>query len=94
MESYIKKIFLFAYLFFLQACIHINEKIQNLPIRSSKSKILKTLGEPYGISRKSDKDYWTYRFIIEGKHYQRDVIIKDGLLYGKTKIRPFFLKEF
>ena len=78
----------------LQACVHINQKIHDLPIRSSKSKVLKTLGYPYKISRKDGKDYWTYKFIIEGKHYTRDVIIKDGILYRKSKLKPFSLRNF
>ena len=78
----------------LQACSHLNQEILDLPIRSSKAKILKTLGQPYKINRKLGKDYWTYRFIIEGKHYTRDLIIKDGILYRKTKLKPFSLKNF
>ncbi|MDE0091870.1 MAG: hypothetical protein OXN83_01125, partial [Oligoflexia bacterium] len=69
----------FAFFISLQSCAHIDQKIHKLPIRSSKSKILKTLGYPYKINRKSGKDYWTYKFIIEGRHYTRDLIIKDGI---------------
>ena len=89
-----KIVFISILLINLQACVHINQKIQKLPIRSSKSKILKTLGDPYKISRKYGKDYWTYKFIIEGRHYTRDLIIKDGILYRKSKLKPFFLKNF
>ena len=78
----------------LQACTHINQKIHNLPIRASKSKILKTLGYPYKINRKHGKDYWTYKFVIDGRHYTRDIIIKDSLLYRKSKLQPFSLKNF
>ena len=78
----------------LQACVHINQKIHSLPIRSSKSKVLKTLGYPYKINRKFGKDYWTYKFIIDGKHWTRDIIIKDGILYRKSKLKPFSLKNF
>ena len=78
----------------LQACSHLNQEILDLPIRSSKAKVLKTLGQPYKINRKFGKDYWTYRFIIEGRHYTRDLIIKDGILYRKTKLKPFSLKNF
>ena len=84
----------FILLLFLQACSHFNQEIIDLPIRSSKAKILKTLGQPYKINRKFGKDYWTYRVIIEGRHYTRDLIIKDGILYRKTKLKPFSLKNF
>ena len=89
-----KTVFIFTLLISLQACSHINQKIHNLPIRSSKSKILKKLGEPYTINRKLGKDYWTYKFIIDGRHYTRDIIIKDGILYRKSKLKPFSLKNF
>lgn len=78
----------------LQACSHLNRKIHKLPIRSSKAKILKTLGQPYKINRKFGKDYWTYKFIIDGRHYTRDLVIKDGILYRKTILKPFSLKNF
>ena len=84
----------FILLLFLQACSHLDQEIIDLPIRSSKAKILKTLGQPYKINRKLGKDYWSYRVIIEGRHYTRVLIIKDGILYRKTKLKPFSLKNF
>ena len=89
-----KIVFIFVLFISLQACTHLNHEIQKLPIRSSKSKILKTLGYPYKINRKYGKDYWTYKFIIDGRHYTRDLIIKDGILYRKSKLKPFSLKNF
>ncbi|MCZ0933372.1 MAG: hypothetical protein OXJ52_09515 [Oligoflexia bacterium] len=86
--------FIFVLFISLQACAHINQKIHSLPVRSSKSKILKRLGYPHKINRKFGKDYWTYKFIIDGRHYTRDLIIKDGILYRKSKLKPFSLKNF
>ena len=85
---------IFTFLIGLQACAHINQRIYKLPIRSSKAKILKTLGQPYKIDRKYGKDYWTYKLIIDGRHYTRDLIIKDGILYRKSKLKPFSLRNF
>ena len=98
MKKILKTIFknslLFLFLCASLSCVHINTKIEKLPIRATKSKILKTLGDPYKIDRKLGRDYWTYKFIIEGKHYTRDIIIKDGILYRKSKLKPFSLKNF
>ena len=79
---------------YLSACMHISQRIHNLPTRSSKSKILKTLGQPFKIQRKDGKDYWIYKFIIDGRHYTQSVIIKDGMLYRKDRLKPYSLKSF
>ena len=95
LKIFFKKSFvIFVFCASLPACIHINKKIEKLPIRSTKSKILKTLGDPYKIDRKLGRDYWTYKFIIDGRHYTRDIILKDGILYRKSKLKPFSLKNF
>ena len=79
---------------YLSACLHIDQKIHNLPIRSSKSKILKTLGQPFKVQRKEGKDHWIYKFVIDGKHYTKALIIKEGMLYKKDRLKPYSLKSF
>ena len=78
----------------LQACVHINSKIESLPIRASKSQIFQTLGQPFKVERIGGKDHWIYKFIINGRHYTRAVIIKDGMLYKKGNFKPYSLKTF
>ena len=80
-------------LIFGGAC-HTNSKIERLPVRASKSLILKNLGEPYKIKWKDGKAYWTYKFIIEGRHYTRDLILKDGVLYKTSGFKPFRMRNF
>ena len=91
----LKKLFLIALcLGVLSACVHISDTIHDMPIRSSKSKILKTLGQPFKIQRKGGRDYWIYKFVIDGRHYTQALIIKDGMLYRKGKLKPYSLKSF
>lgn len=78
----------------LSSCFHIGQKIHSLPIRSSKSQILKTLGQPFKIQRKDGVDYWIYKFVIDGRHYTQALIIKEGMLYQRGKVKPFSLKSF
>ena len=73
---------------------HTNTKIENLPIRATKSVILKRLGKPYKITWKDGKAYWTYKLVIEGRHYTRDLILKDGVLYKSSGFKPFPLIDF
>lgn len=87
-------LFLIGVLILLSSCIHINQRIHNLAIRSSKSKVLKTLGRPFKIQRKGGRTYWTYKFVIEGRHYTRNVILEDGMLYKKEPLKPYSLKKF
>ena len=89
-----KKILICATALYLSACLHISEKIEGLPLRADKSQILKTLGRPYKIKRKDGKDYWIYKFVIEGKHYTQTIILKEGMLYDKKGLKPFSLKFF
>ena len=91
----LQKVFLiFFCLSGLSACIHVSEKIHEMPIRSSKSSILKTLGQPFKIQRKDGRDYWVYKFIIDGRHYTQALILKDGMLYRKGNLKPYSLKSF
>ena len=89
-----KLFFLFFCALSLNYCAHINDRINDLPVRSSKSKIIKTLGRPLKIKRKDGNDYWVYKFVIEGRHYTRTIIIKDNMLFRKTSLKPFSLKSF
>ena len=89
------KIFLFsAFCFLLGACAHTNEKISDLPIRASKERILKTLGQPMDIKRVKGADHWIYKIVIDGRHYTRALIIKDSMLRGKGRLEPYSLKRF
>ena len=91
----LKNLFLFFIcLIFLTACFHIDRKIRDLPIKSSKSKILKVLGQPFKIQRKEGNDYWMYKLVIDGRHYTRVLIFKEGMLYKKEKLKPYSLKSF
>ena len=76
----------------LSACLHISEKIEELPLRAEKSQILKRLGKPFKIKRKGGKDYWIYRFVIEGRHYTQAIVLKDGQLNEKKGLKPYSLK--
>ena len=90
-----KKNILFSALFiYLSSCAHISQKIHSLPIRSNKSAILKTLGQPFKIQRQDGLDRWVYKFVIDGRHYTRALIIKEGMLYKKEKLKPYSLKSF
>ena len=92
---YLKKLF-FVYisLSFLSACAHISQRIHKLPVKASKPKVLKTLGQPVKIQRQDGKDYWTYKFVIEGRHYTQVLIFKEGMLYKKERLKPYSLKSF
>ena len=90
-----KQVPLLSFLFFtLTACSHMNERIDNLPFRATKIQINKKLGQPFKIKRLNGMDHWIYKFVIEGRHYTRAVVIKDGILYGTGKIKPHSLKPF
>lgn len=89
-----QKFFLIGLLFFLGACAHLDQRIHNLPLKSSRSKVLKTLGRPHVVQRKEGYDYWTYKFEIEGRHYTRTIVIRDGMLYKKERLKPYSLKSF
>ena len=89
-----KLFFLFFCALSLSHCAHINDKINDLPIRSSKSKIIKSLGQPIKIKRKDGHDYWIYKFVVEGRHWTRAVIIKDNMLFRKGQLKPYSLKSF
>lgn len=91
---FIKKLLIGILALNLCACLHISEKIENLPLRADKSQVLKTLGRPYKIKRKDGKDHWIYKFVIEGKHYTQTIILKEGMLYEKRGLKPFSLKFF
>lgn len=84
-------------LFFLltfTSCYTLNQKLDNLRVQSSKSKVIVKLGEPYKITRKNGKDHWSYRIVIEGRHYTRDVIFKDGKLYRVSDYVPYPITQF
>ena len=83
-----------AFLLLTSACFHTNQKIDRLPIRATKSDILKRLGKPYEIKWRDGKAYWTYKFTVEGRHYTRDIIIKEGALYKKSGFKPFPMTDF
>ena len=89
-----KKLFLCFYLICLSGCLHINDKIEYLPIKSTKIKIIKKLGQPMKIQRIDGMDYWTYKVVIEERHYTRTIIIKEGVLYKKGRLKPYPLKSF
>ena len=89
-----KIIFLVIFFSFLSACFHINNKIYKLPFRATKTQIIKQLGEPFKIQRKNGQDHWTYKFVIDGRHYTRTLIIKEGMLYKKENLKPYSLKSF
>ena len=89
-----KLLLLFIFLAYLSSCFHMSQKIHELPIRTKKLKILKTLGHPFKIQRKEGMDYWIYKFVIDGRHYTQSVIIKDGMLLKKGKLKPYSLKRF
>lgn len=88
-----KILLLFICLNCLSACFHIHKKIHNLPLKAKKSEILKTLGQPFKIQRKEGKDHWIYKFVIDGRHYTQAVIISDGTLYRKGKLKPYSLRH-
>ena len=79
-------VFVFLCLNGLSACIHTNQKIHNLKIKSSKAKILKILSKPMKIRRKEGKDYWFYKFDIDDQAYTRVLVFKKGKLYSKGKL--------
>lgn len=89
-----KLLLLFICLSCLNSCFHMSQKIHKLPLKTKKSRILKTLGQPFKIQRKEGKDYWIYKFVIDGRHYTQAVIIKEGMLYKKEKLTPYSLKSF
>ncbi len=91
----LKKVFLlFFCLVFITSCLHVTHKIQDLPPKATKTYILKILGKPFKIQRKEGRDYWVYKFIIDGRHYTQTVIISDGTLYKKGKIKPYPIRPF
>lgn len=90
-----KKLLIFIFLFFLLgACAGLDQKLDRLPVQATKSKVLVQLGEPYKITRRGGKDHWSYRIIIQGRHYTRDVIFKDGKLYRVSGYVPLPLTKF
>ena len=91
----LKKHFLFfSFFWLLLSCNNLDRKLDKLPIQATKSKVLVRLGDPYKITRKNGKDHWSYRVIIQGRHYTRDVIFKDGKLYRVSGYVPFPLTKF
>ena len=90
----LKRLIFLMSLVCFSSCFHISQKIHKLPLRASKSKILKSLGQPMKIQRKDGKDYWTYKFVIEGRHYTQTLILKESMLYKKGRLKPFSLKSF
>lgn len=94
-ESFNMKIlWVFICLCSLSSCLHISKRIKNLPYQAKKTHILQKLGKPFKIQRKEGKDYWIYKFVIEGKHYTQPVIIDNGLLYKVGKLKPYPLRDF
>ncbi len=87
------KIFFISFCLFLSAC-HTHSVIRDLPHRATKSKILKVLGQPFKIKRKDGNDHWIYKMVIDGRHYTRTLVIKQGRLYKKGPLKPFSLKKF
>lgn len=78
----------------LSSCTHISQKIHQLPVRVSKSFVLKKLGKPFKVQRKNGQDRWIYKYIIEGRHYTQVVIFKDGKYYKKERMKPYSLRAF
>lgn len=90
----LKRIFFIVAFIFLNACANLNQKIHNLPMKVGRSKVLKTLGRPVKIERRGGHDHWVYKFVIDGRHYTRTVIMREGLLYKKGQLKPYSLKSF
>ncbi|MBC6414993.1 MAG: hypothetical protein GDA46_01180 [Bdellovibrionales bacterium] len=93
-KNYIEKQICCFSLLFLFGCVSLNSKLENLSYKDSKSKVLVTLGQPYKITRKKGKDHWSYRVIIEGRHYTRDVIFKEGKVYRVSGYVPYPITKF
>ena len=89
-----KQLLFILFVCFLSACSSLDRKMDHLPLQATKSRVLVTLGDPYKITRKNGKDHWTYRLIIQGRHYTRDVIFKEGKLYRVSGYVPFPLTKF
>ena len=70
-----------------------NEKIDNLPYRATKIQINKLLGKPFKIRRIDGMDHWVYKFVIDGRHYTRTVIIRGGILYKTEGLKAHNLKS-
>ena len=79
---------------FILGCANLDRKLDALPIQASKSKVLVILGKPYKITRKNGKDHWSYRLVIQGRHYTRDVIFKAGKLYRVSGYVPYAVINF
>ena len=89
-----KHLFFPLFLWLLLSCSSLDRKLNKLPPQATKSKVLVQLGDPYKIIRKQGKDHWSYRIIIEGRHYTRDVIFKDGKLYRISGYVPYPMIKF
>ena len=89
-----KYLFFPLFLWLLLSCSSLDRKLEKLPLQATKSKVLVQLGDPYKITRKQGKDHWSYRVTIEGRHYTRDVIFKDGKLYRVSGYVPYSITKF
>ena len=89
-----KYLFFPLFLWLLLSCSSLDRKLDQLPLQAAKSKVLVQLGDPYKITRRQGKDHWSYRIIIEGRHYTRDVIFKDGKLYRVSGYVPYSIIKF
>ena len=67
------------------SCSHLSEKIREIPIYSTKSRVLDKLGTPFQVTRKTGLDYWLYKIKKQKKTYLKPLIFRKGYLVKKGK---------
>ena len=70
-------------------CQHLDEKIIQIPLYSSKSDVLDRLGPPFQIKRKSGLDYWIYKIKNNKKNYIKTLIFAKNHLVKKGKKQTY-----